>query len=59
MMEVRRSVSRHDGGETKLLPYLRFGLANMFLLEEELSVQIADINRVQIDLQEHTGLTKR
>lgn len=29
---------------------LCFGLANMLLLEEELTVQVADINGVQVNL---------
>lgn len=32
------------------VPYLSLGLPHMFLLEQELSVQVAHINSVQINL---------
>lgn len=40
MMEVHRLMFTN----------LCFGLANMLLLEEELTVQVADINGVQVNL---------
>lgn len=34
--------------------YLCFGFAHMLLLEEELTVQVADINCVEVNLQKVT-----
>lgn len=37
-------------GTKRYSPYLSFRLPHVFFLEEELSVQVADINGVQVDL---------
>lgn len=36
--------------------YLCFRLANMFLLKEELTVEVADINCVQVNLPKALGI---
>lgn len=39
--------------ELSLFPHLWFWSSNMFLLKQKLSVEIADINSIQINLQTH------
>lgn len=52
----RSAVDRNRPRETSGRTYLRFGFPYVLLLEEELSVQIAHVNRVQVDLQQNSRL---
>lgn len=63
------TVSAQNGPTTSLQPpgtevhplmstYLCFRLANMLLLKEELTVQVADINGVQVNLPKSSPSTK-